>query len=62
MLPKPARHFQTEQKNQTRSILFSDIWTVKESRRIEDRMIWVKAEPERSPISFSKSALFSGFP
>ena len=48
-------------ENQTRLILFSDILTVKESRRMEDRMIWVKTEPERSPISFSKSALFSGF-
>lgn len=44
-----------------RLISFSDVLAVKESRRIEDRIIWVKTEPERSPISFSKSALFSGF-
>ena len=48
-------------ENQTRLILFSDILTVKENRRIEGRMIWVKTDPERSPISFSKSALFSSF-
>ncbi|KAL9951474.1 hypothetical protein ACROYT_G044139 [Oculina patagonica] len=33
----------------------SDILTVKESRRIEDRMVWVKTEPERSPITFVRS-------
>lgn len=48
-------------ENQKSLILFSDILTIKESRRIEDRMTWVKTEPERSPISFSKSALFSDF-
>lgn len=48
-------------ENQKSLILFSDILTIKERRRIEDRMTWVKTEPERSPISFSKSALFSDF-
>ena len=61
VLPLPVRHFETDQKNQTRLIPFSDVLTVKESRRIEDRMIWVKTEPERSPISLGKSTLLSSF-
>ncbi|KAJ7377234.1 hypothetical protein OS493_030436 [Desmophyllum pertusum] len=35
--------------------IFRDILTLKESRRVEDRMVWVKTDPERSPITFIRS-------